>query len=580
MEITVLTEHQILLLLEEIFLLLLVARGLGELSRRLGQPSVVGEILAGVVLGPTIFGTLLPTGYQKLFPVGDIVQMHMLETFSWFGGLCLLLVAGMEVDLSVVRKQGRSAIIIAITRILVAFCLAFSAGLLIHGTFAPTSPKIIFAAFFGIACTVCAVPVLAKILHDLGMLKSDIGLLSLSSSTLTDFICWIFFTIIAGVAVGKGVEFHGPMVTILSIFLLMVLLFTIGKTAVNRIAKHVQDESTWQSGTVMVFSFLLAIGLAIVFQKIGVHAVFGFFMPGILIGESPYISSKTRESIATFVMSLFSPLFFASIGMKVNFWTNFDLVLTVIVLLTIVVGKIAGVILGARIGGISLRDAMPVASGMLAGGAMEIILSLLGLQMNIIGEDIFVSLVISAVLTSMAAGPMLVWSLKLKRFPDLGTFLPKEAIVPDLSAWTIREAVSQLVLSLTVHLKPYNSTEVIHSILAREAIGSTAIGNQIAVPHARLEVLQKPLLAVARIESGIHMDSPDGQDVHLIFLILTPASDLGLQVQILAGIAGAVQDPNHREKLLTCPDYEFERLLMESLKKQTITPSTTGGKVE
>jgi Kef-type K+ transport system membrane component KefB len=487
------------------------------------------------------------------------------------------MVAGMEVDLSVVRKQGRIAILIAVTRIIVAFGLSFGVGLLIHNAFSPTSPKMAFAAFFGIACTVCAVPVLAKILHELGMLKSDIGLLSLSSSTLTDFICWIFFTIVAGVAIGKGVELHGAIITILSIFILMVFLFTVGKAAVNRITKLVQDESVWQSGTVMVFSFLLAIGLAIVFQKIGVHAVFGFFMAGILIGESPYITNKTRESISTFVMSLFSPLFFASIGIKVNFWANLDPALTAIVLGVVVVGKTAGVILGARISGMNLRDALPVASGMLAGGAMEIIISLLGLQMKLINEDLFVSLVITAVLTSMAAGPMLVWSLRLKKFPDLGSILPKGAVVSDLSAWTIREAVSQLVLTLADHLKPCNSTEVIHSILAREAIGSTAIGNQIAVPHARLEGLREPLLAAARIESGIHMDSPDGQDVHLIFLILTPATDMGLQVQILAGIAETVHEPHLREKLLTCPDYEFERLLRESLKQKKITTAATGG---
>ncbi|NLE28207.1 MAG: PTS transporter subunit EIIA [Phycisphaerae bacterium] len=576
MDITVLNEHQILLLLTELFLLLLFARGLGEVFRRLGQPAVVGEILAGVLLGPTVFGSIAPVIQGKLFPVSDVIQMHMLETLSWLGALFLLMVAGMEVELSVVRKQGRSAILISLTRIAVAFGLGFVVGLFLHQAYSPESSRWAFSAFFGIACTVCAVPVLAKILHELDMLKSDIGLLSLSSSTLTDFVCWVMFTVVAGVAAGKGVELHGPVVTIVSISVIMVLVFTLGKRGVNWVTKHVQDESGWQSGTVMVFAFLLALGLAIVFQLVGVHAVFGFFLAGILIGESPHVTLRTREAISEFVMSLFSPLFFASIGMKVNFLAHFDWLLVVLVLVVVVVGKMAGVSLGAKLGGMSFRDSLPVASGMLAGGAMEIIISLIGLQMGLIGQDLFVALVVAAVVTSVVAGPMLVWSLKLNELVNLGSFLFGEAVVADLPAWNMREAVSELVLRLSGRLGKYRPEEVAMAVLAREAIGSTALGNQLAVPHARLEHLDKPLLAVGRIKSGIPMDSPDGRNVHLIVMILTPKSELGLQVQILAGIVGALSEPEVREKLLNCPDEMMNDLLMQMLRGQKISKSQTG----
>ena len=373
MDITVLNEHQILLLLTELYF----PNRFSSAGHRVCR-------IRGGFARPTVFGSIAPVIQGKLFPVSDVIQMHMLETLSWLGALFLLMVAGMEVELSVVRKQGRSAILISLTRIAVAFGLGFVVGLFLHQAYSPESSRWAFSAFFGIACTVCAVPVLAKILHELDMLKSDIGLLSLSSSTLTDFVCWVMFTVVAGVAAGKGVELHGPVVTIVSISVIMVLVFTLGKRGVNWVTKHVQDESGWQSGTVMVFAFLLALGLAIVFQLVGVHAVFGFFLAGILIGESPHVTLRTREAISEFVMSLFSPLFFASIGMKVNFLAHFDWLLVVLVLVVVVVGKMAGVSLGAKLGGMSFRDSLPVASGMLAGGAMEIIISLIGLQMGLI----------------------------------------------------------------------------------------------------------------------------------------------------------------------------------------------------
>jgi Kef-type K+ transport system membrane component KefB len=185
MEITILQEKQVLRLLVELFLLLFFARGLGELSRRLGQPAVVGEILGGILLGPTVLGTFWPGLQRAIFPTGDPVQMHMLEVFSWLGALFLLMVAGMEVDLSVVRKQGRTAFLIAVSRIVVSFSLGFTLGMILPADHIPGEvPHAVFAAFLGVACAVCAVPVLAKILNELGMLKSDIGLLTLSSSTL------------------------------------------------------------------------------------------------------------------------------------------------------------------------------------------------------------------------------------------------------------------------------------------------------------------------------------------------------------------------------------------------------------
>jgi len=577
MEITVLREHQVLLLLVELFLLLLFARALGELSRRFGQPAVVGEIAGGVLLGPTVFGTLLPGLHGTVFPAGNAIQMHMLEVFSWLGALFLLMVAGMEVDLSVVRKQGRSAIVITVVRFLVSFALGFGLGMAMPESLYPAGiHRAIFASFLGIASAVCAVPVLVKILMDLGMLKSDIGLLSLSSSTLSDFVCWIFFTMIVGVVTGAGLQFDQAMIRVLSAVIFLALALTVGRVVVNRVIRHIHEDPAWQSGSVMVFAFLLALGLAIISQWIHVHAMFGFFLAGILIGDCPYVSSRVRESISAFVMSLFSPLFFASIGLKLNFFTSFNPLLVLAILVVILVGNIAGVVWGGRLSGLSVRDSVPVAAGMLAGGAMEIILALIAWQSGLIGEPVFLALVIVAVITSTISGPLMSWSIRAREVIDLGSLLPGQAILADVRATDVRQAVSALVERLGPHIKPYTAAEVVEAVMARESIGSTALGEQMAVPHARLEKLTRPVLAAARIQSGLVMDSPDGQDVHLVFLILTPATDLGLQVQILSGIIDAVHEPSLRNQMINAPDDEMRELLVRLLQRKKLR-SNQGG---
>lgn len=577
MEITVLKEHQVLLLLVELFLLLLLARGLGEVFRRFGQPAVVGEILAGVLLGPTVLGNFFPAVQHRLFPTGDTIQMHMLEVFPWLGALFLLMVAGMEVDLPVVRKQGKTAIIIAVSRMVISFAGGFALGLLLPiSQSADDVDRLLRAAFLGIAFGVCAVPVLAKILYDLGMLKSDIGLLTLSSSALTDFLCWTLFTVILGVAAGTGFQITAAVRTIGLTVVFVLAVLTLGRSIVNVVVRHIQDEPTWQSGSVMVFAFLLALGLAALCQGIGLHAVFGFFLAGILIGDCPYVSSQVRESITAFVLSLFSPLFFAGIGLKVDFLTGFNPLLILAVFLVLVVVNVAGALVGTRLAGMRFDDSLPVASGMLAGGAIEIIVALIGLQYRLIDEEIFVALVIVAVATSIITGPLIAWSVRIKKRFDLPSILPPQAIIADLPVVDIHGAVSGLVQRLAGHLKPYTPDEVVAAVLVRESIRTTALGNHLAVPHARLENLSRPLLAAARVKSGLPMDSPDGQDVHLVFLILTPAADMGLQVQILAGIAGALQDPQVRRDLLDAPDAEMPALLLSALRGRTFNQSLSG----
>jgi mannitol/fructose-specific phosphotransferase system IIA component (Ntr-type) len=273
------------------------------------------------------------------------------------------------------------------------------------------------------------------------------------------------------------------------------------------------------------------------------------------------LRERTRTTIDQFVSFIFAPLFFASIGLKVNFAEHFDLLLTLTVLCLAFTGKVAGSALGGRWAGLSRRDALGVGFGMSAQGTMGIILGVLALQFGLINQQVFVSLVVMALVTSLVSGPMLQFILRLKkprRFPD---FMQPQCFVKDLEATDHREAIrvlSQVVAPL-VDLDP---EAIAKAVLARERIMATGIGKGLAVPHARLPNLIKPVVAVGLSSAGIDFDSPDETPAHVICLILTPIHDDGAQLEILADIATAFKARVIREKVMGVAGYtEFLALV-------------------
>jgi Kef-type K+ transport system membrane component KefB/mannitol/fructose-specific phosphotransferase system IIA component (Ntr-type) len=545
-------------------LLLGAARVLGELAQKLHQPAVLGELLAGVILGPTVLGSISPETCAFLFPQEGPSSVA-LNAITTLAVTLLMLVAGMEVDLSTIWRQGRIGLKVGTAGMVIPFFLGLVVALiapLALGRDVDADP-VVFSLFFATALAISALPVIAKTLMDLDLYRSDFGMVVVSAAILNDLIGWIIFAIILGLIGAETGHSNNILWTITLTLAFAGFMLTAGRSLIHRTLPFLQAYTRWPGG-VLSFALILALLGAAFTEWIGIHAIFGAFIVGIAVGDSSHLRERTRVIIDQFVSFIFAPVFFASIGLKVNFITHFDLVPVVTVLLIACVCKLAGGILGARWGGMTRRDAWAVGFAMNARGAMEIILGLLALQADIIRPRLFVALVIMAIVTSMISGPALKVILRLGKKRTLLDALSSRLYTRELQAFSSRMAIHELT-SMACEASGLNTSEVEAAVWEREETLPTGIGNGVALPHARIDGISKPILAVGISDTGIDFDAPDDKLAHIVFLILTPASDPEAQLEITAGLARLFREHGMTERVLKTKSYTEFLALVKSL---------------
>ncbi len=404
-----LTHDQVITFLLAISAMLILGRLIGEFFKKFGQPMVIGEILAGIILGQTILGHYSPETFQSLFPSGPV--SIAMDGFTRVAVILLLFIAGTEVELGVVRQQGGKAISVSFFSIVIPFALGFLVPWFKPDFFGITEAnKLIFSLFLGTALSITAMPVLARILMDLDLLKTPIGMLIISAAMVDDFVGWLFFSVLLTL-IHNDINLFAVIKTIGYTTLFSLIMLTAGRYLFDKILPWINKKLSWPGG-MLSLSIALCLLAASFTEYIGVHAIFGAFIYGVALGDSVHFTEKAKEILHQFVNNIFAPLFFVSIGLRINFAANFDLSLTLIVLIIAFAGKMAGGWLGARIMGIRSSKSLAIASCMNARGAMEIILGLLALEAGIITPSMFVSLVIMAMFTSITAGPMAKFWLK------------------------------------------------------------------------------------------------------------------------------------------------------------------------
>jgi K+:H+ antiporter len=525
--------------------LLGTAHALGEVARRLGQPAVIGEMVAGLLLGPTILGSMAPTFQSWLFPTHGPAAVALDGVIALAVAL-LLLVAGLEVDLSAVWRQGRSALLIALAGLLVPLVLGGALAWLMPGWWGTPLEGMpwTFAIFFGTALAVSALPVIAKVLLDLDLFQTDFGMLVLVAATLNNLLAWLIFSVVLGGREGG----HTLGYTIALTVGFVGLMMTVGRWSADRALPWVQAHLAWPGG---VLGFLLVTGLvgAATTEAIGIHAIFGSFLAGIVLGDSPHLREHTRHIVHRFVEGVLAPIFVAAIGLEVNFVAEFNpwLVLRVLVLGMAV--KVLGCAFAARLGGLRGGEAWGMGWALNARGELGIVLGLLAWQAGVIHERLFVALVILAITTSALAGPMLKRLLRRERSWSLAGVLDSGLCIPDFEAADVADAIKRLsaVAADRAMLSP---DWVAEAVRRRESIRGTGVGHGVAVPHARLINLKAPLVVVGCTRNGLAFDAPDSEPVRLVFLVLTPIADSGAQVRILGSIARQVRDPQVLEAAL------------------------------
>lgn len=557
------TSEHITVMFLSLGVLLGMARLLGEIARKFNQPSIVGELLAGVLLGPTVLGQIAPDLMHHLFPT-EGPNAIALEAITTLAIALFLLVAGIEVDLSTIWRQGRIGTKIGLASVVIPFTVGLICALLFPDLFGrhEEAEPLTFALFFATALSISALPVIAKTLMDMGLYRSDLGMVVISVAVFNDLVGWIIFAILLGM-MDAGSHANSVGVTIALTLAFAGFMLTFGRWMIHHALPFLQAYTQWPAG-VLGFALTLTLLGAAVTEWIGIHAIFGAFLVGVAFGDSSYLRERTRVTIEHFISFIFAPLFFASIGLKVNFFANFDALLVVSVLLIACACKLIGGYAGARWGAMSRRESMAIGFAVNSRGAMEIILGLLALEAGFIRDRLFVALVIMAIVTSMISGPGMRMILRPTRKRRLHDAMSARHFIRELQGSTRREAIRELiaVVSETTGL---GAATLEQTVWAREAILSTGIGHGVALPHARVEGIQEPIVATGISDSGIDFDSPDGKPAHVIFLLLTPTDDSTAQLELLAEVSWLFANPNFLGMVLGARNYTDFLALMKSV---------------
>jgi Kef-type K+ transport system membrane component KefB len=404
-----LTHNDVVVLFTSISIMLLASRIFAELGRKFRLPVVMGEMILGIILGPTLIGKLFPGFFAHIFPETGNVAISI-NAITQISVVMLLFVAGMEVQLPVVLKQGRLALYTSLTSMVIPFTIGFWLAWYKPEYFGLNPvPSIIFSLFMGTAMAITALPVIARILMDMNIYRTKVGMLIMAAAMFDDLVGWLIFSVVLAMMQHRGVGVD-IWLTLAYIIAFGLLMLTAGRKLLNKALPFIQTKFSWPGG-VLAFSLGLCFLCAAFTESIGIHAILGAFIMGIALGDSVHLNERAREIIHQFVTNIFAPLFFVSIGLHVNFIDNFNLQLVGLVFVIACFGKILGAGLGSYMGGLDINNSMAVGFGMNARGAMEIVLGTLAYKAGIIQADLYVALLIMALVTSISSGPLMKWAM-------------------------------------------------------------------------------------------------------------------------------------------------------------------------
>ena len=397
----------------QLALLIIVGRLLGEAMQRVRQPAVMGQLLAGIVLGPSVLGTLWPTAQQFIFPMHS-ADRQMLNAVSELGILMLLLLTGMETDLALVKRVRTTAAITSGAGIVIPFVLGYGLGSVLPADILPDpSRRFLTSLFLATALSISSVKIVAAVLREVDFLKRNLGQVILAAAILDDTIGWTILALISGLASNGGVKVEPLAVSIIGTGLFFLFSFTIGSRIVARIIRWTNDHFVSEMSVISVI-LVIMLAMALLTNAIGVHTVLGAFVSGIIIGQSPILTKHIEEELRGLIVALFMPVFFGIAGLSVDLKVLTDPHLLKLALLFIAiasVGKLGGCYLGSRLARLNHPEALAVGFAMNARGSTEIILATVGLRMGVLNQQIFTIIVIMAMVTTVCMPPLLRWAL-------------------------------------------------------------------------------------------------------------------------------------------------------------------------
>jgi len=401
------------LFIAQIVLLLLVGRLLGEIMQRIGQPAVMGQLIAGITLGPSVFGAVWPEMQHAIFANGP-EQKAMLDAVSALGILMLLLLTGMETDLKLVQRARRAAVSVSAAGIAVPFVFGFALGQFLPESMLPRpDQRLITSLFLGTALSVASVKIVAMVVREMNFMRRKIGMTLVASAIIDDTVGWTIIAITSSLALHGVVNAASLAQSVIGTAVFLLASFTLGRRLVFALIRWTND--TFISEVPVVTAILIVMGvMALTTHMIGIHTVLGAFVAGILVGESPILSRHIDEQLRGLVVALFMPIFFSLAGLHADLsvLANPQLFLLALGLIAIAsLGKFGGAFVGGALARLSARESLALACGMNARGSTEVIVASIGLSMGVISQDLFTMIVTMAIVTTLAMPPMLRWAL-------------------------------------------------------------------------------------------------------------------------------------------------------------------------
>jgi Kef-type K+ transport system membrane component KefB/nucleotide-binding universal stress UspA family protein len=413
----------------QIIVLLVCGRPMGELAQRIGQPAVMGQLIAGILLGPSGLGALWPGLQHLLFPTSP-EQKAMIDAIAQLGILLLLLLTGMETDLAVVRRSRATAFSVSFAGIVIPFLCGVLLGELLPDMMLPSPEKrLITTLFLGAALSISSVKIVAMVVREVGFLRRTVGQVIVAAAIIDDTIGWIIMSVIFGLALHGGVDLPALAQSLVGTAIFLVLSFTLGRRLVFRVIRWANDR--FISEVPVITAILVVTGLmALTTDAIGVHTVLGAFVAGILVGQSPILTRHIDAQLRGLIVALFMPVFFGLAGLTTNLTVLANTHLLLLTLGLIVIasfGKFSGACLGGRLGGMTWAESLAIGCGMNARGSTEVIIATIGLSMGVLDQDLFTTIVAMAVVTTMSMPPMLRWALaRLPMSPEEAARLKRE----------------------------------------------------------------------------------------------------------------------------------------------------------
>jgi len=570
-------------------LLQLMARFLGELARKLGQPAIIGEIISGVILGKTILWRVWPALWAFMFGPNQLGTTAVAAMAS-IASTLFMLVAGLEMDLTQILARKHRPIVVGFFSVLVPFLIgffvAFGAPAVLGAR--PDQDPAVYAMFVGTACGITAMPVVAKTLRDVGLFRSALGQVVMSSATVDDLIGWSLFAIVLSLSTtdngipGIGV---GPTIVIDIIFVLFVVIF--GRLAFPRFFLWIQAKFSFPGGIIgFVIGWTFAVASFATY--IGLHNTLGAFLVGASLSNNKYLRSSTREIIDHFVTYGLAPMFFGYIAVGADFIGDFNASIVFIVLTVAMAGKLIGASIGAKLAGSPWRESFAVAVCMNSRGAMEILLANVALAQGVIGNQMFVALVFMAIVTSLLPGPILRCILRRKQRQTFTVYMPRQGGFIRRLEGDSSEAVLQELCKSIGH------PELAQPLVQQEQSEPSGNHDQLALVRMHWPTLTKPVIGMGLAPMGVDFSGQfgyPGEHPHyasIIVVCLFPerSNDATLEDDIVQQVCLAFSRQPFRTSFMKATNfmeiesmikYEMHRLGLHSVQEEGLGMTANPG---